>query len=216
MTTTLTSQESREELIFIGEILGPFFLQDPKTGNGGPAFEAMSNIDVAEAAADWPFVDDAAAAEYLDLMKSGLAEGIQSEALTWEYRRLFIGPNVKPAPPWGSVYTDREMVIFGETTLALRQWMRQQGTVLQLDEKTPEDHIGLMLLLLAWVAENKPESLEDYLCLHLLTWSSHFLEQLVAAAEQPFYQGLAGLTKATLEGVQQQFDLHIEYPRFFR
>ena len=67
-----------------------------------------------------------------------------------EYRRLFVGPAPKPAPPWGSVYTDRECVVFGESTLALRAWMRAQGIARLVDDKTPEDHIGLMLVLMAW------------------------------------------------------------------
>jgi TorA maturation chaperone TorD len=94
--------------------------------------------------------------------------------------------------------------------------MRERDISLQLNEKIPEDHIGLMLLLLAWIAKHEPEHLESYVTLHLLTWSSHFLEQLIAAAKQPFYEGLARLTKATLEGVQRQFNLQIEYPHFFR
>lgn len=76
--------------------------------------------------------------------------------LTWEYRRLFIGPGAKPAPPWGSVYTDRECVVFGATTLELRAWMREHGVARTADEKTPEDHIGLMLALMAWLAQNSP------------------------------------------------------------
>ena len=37
--------------------------------------------------------------------------------------------------------------MFGETTLALRAWMRAHGVARATDEKTPEDHIGLMLAL---------------------------------------------------------------------
>ena len=93
-------------------------------GDAGPAFAAMAAIDVAQAAVEWPFVDEAEARCDLDLMRSGLAEGIDADGLVWEYRRLFIGPAPKPAPPWGSVYTDRECVVFGATTLELRAWMR--------------------------------------------------------------------------------------------
>ena len=57
-------------------------------------------------------------------MREGLVAGADNEELVWEYRRLFVGPGHLPAPPWGSVYTDHECVIFGEATLALRAWMR--------------------------------------------------------------------------------------------
>lgn len=203
-------------IAFVGETLGPFFLQDPVKGTAQAAFEAVAALDPHEAGAEWPFVGGEHAERYLAQMVQGLENGIDDEDLVWEYRRLFIGPAKKPAPPWGSVYTDRECVVFGESTLALRQWMRENSIERTVDDKTPEDHIGLMLVLLAWLAGNKPELVESYLTDHLLTWSSHFLDQLAAAAEQPFYEGLALLAKESLEGMQQELDLDVVYPRYYR
>ena len=205
-----------EGIAFVGETLGPFFLQDPKTGEAGAAFQALAALDVDAAAAEWPFAGEAEARACLALMKEGLAHGIEDDDLVWEYRRLFVGPAPKPAPPWGSVYTDRECVVFGESTLALRAWMRAQGIARLVDDKTPEDHIGLMLVLMAWIARNQPEDLDEFLQEHLLTWSSHFLDQLIEAADQPFYEGLARLTKASLEGIQAELALDVVYPRFYR
>ena len=205
-----------EGIAFVGETLGPFFLQDPKTGEAGAAFQALAALDVDAAAAEWPFADEAEARACLALMKEGLAHGIEDDDLVWEYRRLFVGPAPKPAPPWGSVYTDRECVVFGESTLALRAWMRAQGIARLVDDKTPDDHIGLMLVLMAWIARNQPADLDDYLRLHLLPWSSHFLDELAEAAKQPFYEGLARLAKASLEGIQSERALDVAYPRFYR
>ena len=205
-----------EGIAFVGETLGPLFLQDPKTGEAGAAFQALAALDVDAAAAEWPFAGEAEARACLALMKEGLAHGIEDDDLVWEYRRLFVGPAPKPAPPWGSVYTDRECVVFGESTLALRAWMRAQGIARLVDDKTPEDHIGLMLVLMAWIARNQPADLDDYLRLHLLPWSSHFLDELAEAAKQPFYEGLARLAKASLEGIQSERALDVAYPRFYR
>ncbi|WP_415995716.1 Tat proofreading chaperone DmsD [Gordonibacter pamelaeae] len=205
-----------EGIAFVGETLGPFFLQDPKTGEAGAAFQALAALDVDAAAAEWPFAGEAEARACLALMKEGLAHGIEDDDLVWEYRRLFVGPAPKPSPPWGSVYTDRECVVFGESTLALRAWMRAQGIARLVDDKTPEDHIGLMLVLMAWIARNQPADLDDYLRLHLLPWSSHFLDELAEAAKQPFYEGLARLAKASLEGIQSERALDVAYPRFYR
>lgn len=104
----------------------------------------------------------------------------------WEYRRLFVGPGHLPAPPWGSVYTDRECVIFGEATFALRAWMRACGIERATDERTPEDHIGLMLALLSFLAVERPELVDDFLRDHLLTWAPHYLDALEEAATPPF------------------------------
>ena len=92
-----------EGIAFVGETLGPFFLQDPKTGEAGAAFQALAALDVDAAAAEWPFAGEAEARACLALMKEGLAHGIEDDDLVWEYRRLFVGPAPKPAPPWGSV-----------------------------------------------------------------------------------------------------------------
>lgn len=205
-----------ESIAFVGETLGPFYLQDPKTGDAGPAYQALAAIDVDVAAEEWPFVEDAEAQADLSLMKQGLVCGHEDDAVVWEYRRLLVGPATKPAPPWGSVYTDRECVVFGESTLALRQWMREKGIARLDDDKTPEDHIGLLLLLMAWIARYRPELLDDYLRLHVLTWSSHFLSQFAEAAEQPFFEGLACLTKESLEGIRVARGLAVDYPRFYR
>ena len=214
--TVSLSEDVREAIAFVGETLGPFYLQDPVKGDAGPAFAAMAAIDADQAAAEWPFADEGEARAALGLMTGGLAGGAEADDLVWEYRRLFVGPAPKPAPPWGSVYTDRECVVFGASTLALRAWMRGRGIARLADDKTPEDHIGLMLVLMAWIARNQPEDLDEFLQEHLLTWSSHFLDQLIEAADQPFYEGLARLTKASLEGIQAELALDVVYPRFYR
>lgn len=204
-----------EAIAFVGETLAPFFLQDPRTGTADASFDAVAALNAQEAASAWPFADAEEAQRAFALMVDGLAKG-RDDDLVWEYRRLFIGPAPKPAPPWGSVYTDRECVVFGATTLELRRWMREHGIARQTDDKTPEDHMGLMLVLMAWIARNQPEDLAEFLRLHLLTWSTHFLDQLAEAARQPFYEGLARLTKASLEGIQAELGLEVVHPRFYR
>lgn len=210
---------TRGNIIFVGSTLGPLFLRDPKIDqiSLAPLLDAIAGLDVDAAAAEWPFVEGDVAKKNLTLMQQGLEDGFDNEELLWEYRRLFVGPAPKPAPPWGSVYTDKDMVVFGASTMELRNWLKHLGVeVLQGESDEPEDHIGTMLNLLAWLVEIHPEAVEDYLQNHLLTWSSHFLEQLEDAAEQPFYEGLAALTRASLEGMQKELDIEIEYPRYYR
>ena len=148
------------------------------------------------------------------------ARALSPEPITrsWcrEYRRLFVGPGHLPAPPWGSVYTDHECVIFGEATLALRAWMRACGIERTTDERTPEDHIGLMLALLSFLAVERPELVDDFLRDHLLTWAPHYLDTLEEAATHSFYEGLARLTRATLAGIQRERGLVVDVPRFYR
>ena len=216
-TETTTSQDaSLDAIAFAGATLAPFFLNDPRTGDAADAFAALAELDVEAAAAEWPFVDAVEAAADLALMREGLVAGADNEELVWEYRRLFVGPGHLPAPPWGSVYTDRECVMFGLTTLDLRQWMRERGIERLGDANDPEDQIGLMLELMAWLASNRPHDLDDYLRLHLLTWAPHFLEYLEDATTHPFYRGLARLTRLSLEGIRDARGLDVAVPRFYK
>lgn len=212
-------KRTQADIALVGSVLGPFFLNDPRLDGEAikPGLQAMAQIDVEAAAEEWPFVPTEAARESFEKMQRGLAAGLDDDALVWEYRRLFVGPAAKPAPPWGSVYTDKDMVVFGATTMELREWMRRGGIALvKGDSDEPEDHIGTMLELGAWLAQERPELVKEFLRDHLLPWSSHFLEQLEEAAEQPFYEGLASLTRASLEGMQERLAIEVEYPRFYR
>lgn len=203
-------------IAFVGTTLAPFFLEDPRIGNAGAAFAAIAALDTTAAGAEWPLADTAVATAALEAMAQGARANDQAEALTADYRQLFVGPAVKAAPPWGSVYTDRECVVFGESTLALRQWMREHAIARTTDERTPEDHIGLMLALMAHIARTDPALLDEYLRLHLLPWAGHFLDIMEQASCHPFYQGLAQLTRASLAGIQNELNIEVVYPRFYR
>ena len=183
-------------------------------GAAGPSLAAMAALDPAAAAAEWPLVDAEAAEGPLALMAQGAADA--AENLAHEYRRLFVGPAHKAAPPWGSVYTDRECVMFGESTLELRRWMRERGLVAPEGTRTPEDHIGLLLGLMAQLAQTAPAELDSFMAQHLLTWAHHFLALMAQEAQHSFYQGLAQLTDASLEGIRASRGIQVTYPRFYR
>lgn len=214
------NDEMREGIVFIGSALGPLYLSDPKLDaeKVAPVFKAIQDLDVDEASRDWPFAAQDVVHVYLTWMQDGLSHGASEDPdLIWEYRMLFVGPDKKAAPPWGSVYTDKDMVTFGASTMQLRDFLRLNGVhVARMASDEPEDHVGTMLELMAWICANKPELLEEYLQEHFLTWASHFLEQAEHAAEQPFYRGLAGLTRVSLEAIQEKLGLQVDYPRFYR
>lgn len=217
MNEKLHDSAYRDNIALAGDVLGPLFLDDPgQNAAVAPLLQALGSGRADAFADEWPFADQDDAHSAFQMMCEDVVDGGLSDEGVWEYRRLFVGPNPMPVPPWGSVYTDREQVIFGVSTIRLQRWMGEQGIARQDDEKTPEDHIGFMLLLLSWIAQHKPEVLEEYLRVHLLTWSSHFLIELEKAANRPFYQGLARLTRATLEGMQEDLNIIVEYPRYYR
>lgn len=151
------------------------------------------------------------AGSLIPLIEQGLSEDLEEQ-----YQRLFIGPNQLIAPPWGSVYLDPESVIFGNSLLALRDFLQQQQIIFEANSNEPEDHFGLMLMLAAYIAENKPSLLTEFLTQHLLPWSGRYLELLSQQTESPFYQAMALLAQQTLAYWQSYLGLSIPKAQLYR
>lgn len=159
--------------------------------------EIMAVIENGSSFEEWPFGE----AEELKEIQSLIAESVRNkEKINEDYKRLFVGPDKLSAPPWGSVYLDRESVIFGCSTLELRQWQKEHGISTVMGAKEPEDHIGLMLMLASYLAENQEDVLQEYLADHLFPWCFRYLKLLEKHADTPFYKGLARLSALTLNG----------------
>ncbi|CAH7397663.1 putative oxidoreductase component of anaerobic dehydrogenases; Functional role page for Chaperone protein TorD [Vibrio chagasii] len=114
------------------------------------------------------------------------------DALAAEFSCLFEGVGDMPAPPWGSVYLDKDRVVFGASTVEYRQFLELNQIELDTGLREPEDQFGLMLFAHAYLLENnKINSAGELLEGHLLTWSSVYLEKLNKASELSFYKNLS-------------------------
>ncbi|MFS2225826.1 Tat proofreading chaperone DmsD [Pantoea sp. B65] len=173
-----------------GRVLGALFYHAPDSEQVAPLLRMLSEPAWSQT---WPL-----AHPQLMPLSVKLAQG-QDRQLMAAWQRLFIGPDALPAPPWGSVWLDRESVLFGDSLLQLRKWMKQHGIHSGLRPGEPEDHIGALLMLAAWLAENgQQQRLDELLAWHLLPWADAFLQLLIARAGHPFYQALGQLTQLTL------------------
>ena len=90
-------------------------------------------------------------------------------------------------------------MIFGNSLVELRTFLKTHQIAFSSKENEPEDHFGLMLMLTAYLAENKPELLKEFFAQHLLTWSDRYLQLLAEQADYPFYQGLSLIARQTLQ-----------------
>jgi len=179
-----------EGFAFTARVLGALFYFAPDSEQAAPLVTALTEGDWQQ---DWPLPP-----EQLAPVADALRQQAE-EPLLAAWQRLFIGPWALPAPPWGSVWLDRESVLFGDSTLALRQWMRDNGIAFEMAQNEPEDHFGTLLLLAAWLAENGRNAERDQLLAwHLLPWSTRFLAVFVENAGHPFYQALGQLAQLTL------------------
>ncbi len=123
-------------------------------------------------------------------------EAYQLEGLEPAWQKMFLGTDNFLAPPWGSVYLDRENVVFGDSLLELRKFMYEQGFAFENTKNEPEDHIGLILLLLANLLEEENEpAAKTLLNQHLLTWAFRYLEELSKYSLHPFISELPFYTQ---------------------
>lgn len=194
---------SAESISLTGKILGAILFYPPDSPEVQPLVSLLQT-------GDWSSLWPCASEEAKALAIEHFGQIHQSEeSLGDAFQRLFVGPYALPAPPWGSVYLDKESVVFGDSTLALRQWMRENGIEPHLTQAEPEDHIGLLLMMAAWLAENSPALLNEFLTLHMLPWAGRYMELLRQKAEHPFYTGVAALAESTLCGWKQQQSLEV-------
>ncbi|WP_318377231.1 Tat proofreading chaperone DmsD [Enterobacter sp.] len=184
----------RQAFAVAARVLGALFYYPPQSEQAAPLVAALQDPAWQE---QWPLPPDA-----LTPLAARFTAAAD-EPLPDAWQRLFLGPWALPAPPWGSVWLDRENVLFGDSTLALRQWMRDNNIVFAPGQNEPEDHIGTLLMMAAWLLEEKREAeCEQLLAWHLLPWAGRWLAVFAEHAAHPFYQALGELTRLTLAAWQ--------------
>lgn len=194
-------QQLMEDIASCAAILGTLFSKSPDVPNVQSLIEEIRRTELV---AEWPLGNLTELRRAQEALSSTVPDDL--DVLLREYRRQFVGPGHFPAPAWGSVYLDPDEVVFGSSTLYLQRWMNEHGIAInsQGPGREPIDHIGKMLLLLSWIAENKPPLVGEYLRDHLLPWSYRYFDLLEASSRHPFYKGLAILGRATIDSIAHQ------------
>ncbi|XBS71393.1 Tat proofreading chaperone DmsD [Acerihabitans sp. KWT182] len=201
---TETIQGRLPQIAFTGRVLGQLLSASPDDEACRPLLTALGDVAWLD---EWPYGGPDVLRGIAGLLAEGLSDA-GAETPAQAYQRLFIGPDALAAPPWGSVYLDRESVLFGESTLSLRRWRQEQGIETQQQDNEPEDSIGMLLLLSAWLAEQqRGELLDSLLARHLFPWCFRYLTLLETHAGHPLYLGAAKLAALTLREWQASCDV---------
>ncbi|MDE5204668.1 molecular chaperone [Citrobacter amalonaticus] len=145
---------------------------------------------------DWPLPDD--------------------EELAWQFSVLFEGQGDMPAPPWGSVWLERDNLLMGDTTAEYRAFLLSQGMAFDSRQSEPEDQFGLMLLASSALLEaGKDAAVNQLFAVHLLPWGYRYLERVQDSAVSPFYARLATVTTLYLQEMAQQRALQPAVKRLY-
>jgi TorA maturation chaperone TorD len=136
------------------------------------------------------------------------SEGIEN--LLVDYTRLFLGPSLILAKPYGSVWLRGERTLMQDSTAAVSELYREAGFDLADTFHELPDHIAaeLEFLYLLIYRENEARLNEDvsaleavarqrarFLSEHLGRWVIAFTAAMGAGAQSAFYRELAELTE---------------------
>ncbi|MFV0575940.1 MAG: molecular chaperone TorD family protein [Vibrio sp.] len=132
------------------------------------------------------------------------------EVLNEVHDEFFAGIADMPAPPWGSVYLDRECVLFGESTTEYKQFLVEHGFEFETQNNDPLDHVGLMMMTLGELLEeqvpNEPTSvaLNELLSHHMLPWMNYYFSHVLNLVENQTYYNTLLFTVTLLEMVKEK------------
>ncbi len=150
---------------------------------------------------------------------AGLSDEIVTD-LTVDHTRLFVGVGQPLAPPWESVYFNEDRMIFQEQTLQVRQWYRRFGLEPEKLQQEPDDHIGLELSFLSYLAsmgvkaseqgdkarlDGSLQAQQQFLREHPLKWVRAWSALVDKHARTDFYRGLAKVTRGVLLSLGEEF-----------
>ncbi len=117
-----------------------------------------------------------------------------------EHERLFTLQQNTPVPPWSSMYLDKESIQFGQSHQRYCEFIEHCGLGLRDGATDPEDHIGLMLIILGMLMEdNQDQHVKEMLGDYLVTWSGFYFANLKHHAKGSVYVKLAEHTSRLLE-----------------
>lgn len=129
------------------------------------------------------------------------------EDLEYQFSVLFEGQGQMPCPPWGSVYLDKDNIVFGETTAEYRNFLRQNSLEIKSESKEPEDQFGLMLLALSQLLEKgEAQAGMELITEHLMPWGTRYLELLAKNEVSQYYAIIAQITQDLFDSLQHEFE----------
>ena len=152
------------------------------------------------------------AVDSVDSMERAL-QTYSDEQLKVAYAKLFVGPFVLAAAPYGSVYLDGGRRVMGDSTMEVIKWYEKEGLAKSDDCKDLPDHIAIELEFMSFLMFKEIEALEnsdtvtadEYAAKQqsfagdlVDPWVPEFCEKIGQGTDNEFYSALAECTSAVI------------------
>ncbi len=135
-----------------------------------------------------------------------LPQNIDAIDLRADFAGLFLLDGKVAAPPYASVYLEKDGQMFGEMESQMRYFLSQNQLQIQADFKEPADHLSVYLALLSTWTNNCLDNNNldktaneqlDFIQQALLSWLPQFVKRCQSiAADSNFYAALSNLLLA--------------------
>ena len=125
-----------------------------------------------------------------------------AEDVSIDYMNLLVGVGKPLAPPWGSVYLDKDRLLFSEDTLNVRQFYEHYGMELKKKYSEPDDHIGLELEFIAYLLKSgKADLARDFAEKYVIPWVSKWNDDVQKYARTDYYRALSKMAAAGVQAL---------------
>jgi putative dimethyl sulfoxide reductase chaperone len=150
-------------------------------------------------------------------------ESFDPRTLSFEYNRLFVGPERLLCAPYESVHRkDRSEIemgmVLGPSVIDVRRRYAESGLEITKSFRDLPDHIGVELEFMHYLCSkeletDRPEEWEslrrmqsEFFEFHLVPWTSLFADKVAENTTSPFYRKVAVLLKEFMNDEEQFLD----------
>ncbi len=187
----------QSDLAIVCKLFGTLFYYQPKDFEHLPISTYLDHEDV-----ETP-IDEVSRA--LNAFKFSDRDALQAE-----HQRLFSMQETMPAPPWSSMYLDKESILFGQANKDYCEFVEHCGLGLREAASDPEDHIGLMLIVLGMLIDDEQEQhVKEMIGEYLATWSNFYFARLKAESQESAYAELADHVTHLLDVLRKQYSAQV-------
>ena len=161
------------------------------------------------------------------ILRRSFNESRDLKVLHLDFCRLFVGPYSLLAPPYGSVYLEKERRIMCESTMDTIQYYRRAGMAVAATFKEAPDHIAAELEFMYFLIHEELRALEngdtkgfyeklcfqqEFVANHLNQWTALFAGTVKNNAKTDFYVHLADVLD-TFIAEDANYLIHLQVPQ---